>query len=145
MNSFKQKNIELPLGPVWLMNAIAEYKGKQELYTRQSPQILKSLIEMALIESAESSNRIEGVVIDRARVKPLLIGNSKPKNRSEEEVIGYRRALDLIHKKYQSLKITPDVIKEKLKLLVVVAVLNGVNVIITGNVIINVIISSEKA
>ena len=90
MNSFKRENIELPLSAVWLMNSIAEYKGKQELYAKQSPQVLKTLLETALIESAESSNRIEGVTVDRARLKPLVIGHSKPRDRSEEEVAGAR-------------------------------------------------------
>lgn len=112
MNSFKRNNLELPLSAVWLMNSISEYKGKQELYARQSPQILRTLLETALIESAESSNRIEGVTVDKARLKPLVIGHSKPRDRSEEEVTGYRKALDLIHKKYQSLQITPETIKE---------------------------------
>ena len=112
MNSFKRDNVELPLGAVWLMNSVAEYKGKQELYAKQSPQVLKSLVEMALIESAESSNRIEGVTVDKARLKPLVIGHSKPRDRSEEEVAGYRKALDLIHTKHKSLRITPETIKE---------------------------------
>ena len=112
MNSFKQENLELPLSAVWLMNSISEYKGKQELYAKQSPQILKTLLETALIESAESSNRIEGVTVDHARLKPIVIGHSKPRDRSEEEVAGYREALDLIHSKYKSLRITPETVKE---------------------------------
>ena len=112
MNSFKRDNVELPLGTVWLMNSIAEHKGKQELYVKQSPQVLKSLVEMALIESAESSNRIEGVTVERKRLKPLIIDHSKPRDRSEEEVAGYRKALDLIHTKHKSLRITPEIIKE---------------------------------
>ncbi|MCA9408025.1 MAG: Fic family protein [Candidatus Omnitrophica bacterium] len=114
MHSFKnsEKNIKLPLSAIWLMNSISEYKGKQELYTKQSPQILKALVEMALIESAESSNRIEGVTIERKRLKPLLIGHSKPRDRSEEEVSGYRKALSLIHKKHTSLDISPKTIQE---------------------------------
>jgi len=112
MNSFKRENVKLPVGAVWLMNSIAEYKGKQEFYAKQSPQILKTLLEAALIESAESSNRIEGVTVDHARLKPLVIGRSKPRDRSEEEVAGYRKALDLIHKKYKSLRITPETVKE---------------------------------
>lgn len=112
MNSFKKENIELPLSAVWLTNSIAEYKGKQDLYAKQSPQVLKTLLETALIESAESSNRIEGVTVDHARLKPLVIGHSKPRDRSEEEIAGYRKALELIHTKHKSLKINPQTIKE---------------------------------
>ena len=114
MMSFKKigNDARLPLGAVWLMNSIAEYKGKQELYMRQSPQVLKALFEIALIESAESSNRIEGVTVDRHRLKPLIIGHSRPRDRSEEEVAGYRKALDLIHTKHTSLDIAPETIKE---------------------------------
>ena len=52
MKSFRKtgKELQLPLGVVWLMNSISEYKGKQELYARQSPQILETLIEMAMAE-----------------------------------------------------------------------------------------------
>jgi len=112
--SFKKagKDLQLPAGAVWLMNSISEYKGKQELYARQSPQIIKALVEMALIESAESSNRIEGVTVEKKRLKPLIIGHSRPRDRSEEEVAGYRKALDLIHKKHNSLDISPETIKE---------------------------------
>jgi Fic family protein len=114
MMSFKKtgKNLQLPAGAVWLMNSISEYKGKQELYARQSPQIIKALVEMALIESAESSNRIEGVTVEKKRLKPLIIGHSKPRDRSEEEVAGYRKALDLIHRKHNSLDISSQVIRE---------------------------------
>jgi len=94
------------------MNSIAEYKGKQELYIKQSPQVLKTLLEAALIESVESSNRIEGVTVDKTRLKPLVFGHSKPRDRSEEEVAGYRKALEFIHKKHQSLKINLETIKE---------------------------------
>jgi hypothetical protein len=34
---------------------IAEYKGKQDLYKEQSPQILESLRQAAIIQSAETS------------------------------------------------------------------------------------------
>ena len=114
MNSFRKtgKEVELPLAAVWMMNSISEYKGKEELYTKQSPQTLNALVEMALIESAESSNRIEGVTVDRDRLKPLIIGHSKPRDRSEEEVAGYRKALDLIHKKYDSIEISAETVKE---------------------------------
>lgn len=114
MKSFvkTEKDSKLPLSAVWLMNSISEYKGRQELYARQPPHILKSLVEMALIESAESSNRIEGVTVEKSRLKPLIIGRSKPRDRSEDEVAGYRKALDLIHKKYGNLDISPQTIRQ---------------------------------
>lgn len=112
MNSFKHDSLKLPLSSVWLMNSIAEHKGKQELYAKQAPQILNTLLETALIQSAESSNRIEGVTVEQSRLKPLVIGRSKPRDRSEEEVAGYRKALSLIHSKHKSLRITPEILKE---------------------------------
>jgi hypothetical protein len=57
------QNTKLPLSIVWLLETPAVSKGRQQLYERQSPRLLKSLREMALIESAESSNRIEGVTV----------------------------------------------------------------------------------
>lgn len=112
MNSFNADSPKIPASSIWLLSDISEYKGKQELYTKQSPQVLKSLVEMALIESAESSNRIEGVTVDHDRLKSLIIGHSKPRDRSEEEVAGYRRALDWIHKNHANLKINAKTIQE---------------------------------
>ncbi len=40
---------------------IAEFKGKQDLFKEQSPQVLETLRQAAIIQSTESSNRLEGV------------------------------------------------------------------------------------
>jgi hypothetical protein len=85
--------LSLPQGTVWLLESLAEARGKQGLYQAQSPQLLEALREMALIESTESSNRIEGVTVERARLRPLVLGKGRPRYRSEEEIVGYRRAL----------------------------------------------------
>ena len=79
---------------------------------RQAPQLLKALREMALIQSVESSNRIEGVMVAPERLVPLVVGNAKPRNRSEEEIRGYRRALSLIHTDAEKLEITPDLLRQ---------------------------------
>ena len=114
MNSFRNhrlRDFALPMSTVWLLNDIAEAKGKQELYTRQSPQILKALRDTAIIQSSESSNRIEGVTVDRDRLKPLVLGNARPRDRSEEEVMGYRRALNEVHAKAARISISADTLK----------------------------------
>ena len=58
--------------------------------------------------STESSNRIEGVTVAPARLYPLVLGKAKPRDRSEQEVQDYRRALNEIHSDYAALSITPD-------------------------------------
>src|SRR5712671_7188290 len=114
MRSFRGghlREFRLPLSTVWLMSDIAEAKGRQELYTRQSPQLLQALRDMAMVESVESSNRIEGVTVEPSRLRPLVLGNTRPKDRSEEEIQGYRDALNLIHTRPADLPITPDLLK----------------------------------
>jgi Fic family protein len=96
---------QIPTSAVWLLSDIAEHKGRHQLFARQSPQALKALLQTALVQSAESSNRIEGVTVEPARLRPLVLGGARPRNRSEQEVRGYRRALDLIHGKPQHLRI----------------------------------------
>ena len=105
------RDFAVPMGTNWLLNDLAEAKGKQELYTRQSPQMLKALREMALVQSVESSNRIEGVTVDRDRLRPLVLGHARPKDRSEQDIAGYRRALHLIHTEVETLSITPDLLR----------------------------------
>jgi Fic family protein len=89
---------------------IGEARGKQDLFTRQSPQKLKVLREHALIESAISSNRIEGVEIDQTRIGTVIFGNRLLHDRDEEEIRGYRNALKLIHEQGKSLVINEELI-----------------------------------
>ena len=103
--------LTLPIQTTWYLTDLAEAKGKQELFTRQSPQKLKVLREHALIESAVSSNRIEGVEVDQSRITTLLFGKSALRDRDEEEVRGYRDALKLIHENGAKLPISEATIK----------------------------------
>lgn len=100
MNTLKQfleKLEQLPLLTSWSLADLAEARGRQELYTRQAPQRLKALREHAMIESVVSSNRIEGVEVEQARIRTLVFGRPQPRDRDEEEVRGYREALKQIH------------------------------------------------
>jgi hypothetical protein len=86
----------IPVSTGWLLGDFMEAKGKQDLWIRQKPEVLEVLREQAIIQSAESSNRIEGVTIPADRLRPVVLGKSKPRDRSEEEIAGYRKALDWI-------------------------------------------------
>ncbi len=102
----------IPVSTSWYLADISEAKGRQEFYKKQSPQRLKSLKEHALIESAVSSNRIEGVEVDTKRIGTILFGKSLLQDRSEEEVRGYREALKLIHDTASTLSLTEDICQE---------------------------------
>jgi Fic family protein len=79
------------------LRALGEYRGKQQLFVSQSPEVLSGLRQVAVVESTESSNRLEGVVVASHRLKSLVLKNAAPQSRSEQEVAGYRDALSLIH------------------------------------------------
>lgn len=102
----------IPTTTAWYLSDLAEARGKQELFTKQAPQRLRTLREHALIESAVSSNRIEGVEIDGSRVATVVFGRRILRDRDEEEVRGYRNALSLIHAKGSLLKISEKTIQE---------------------------------
>jgi len=102
--------LKIPTSTVWYLCDLGEARGKQELFTKQSPQRLKVLREHALIESAVSSNRIEGVTIEQSRVKAVVLGKSLLKDRDEEEVRGYRDALKLIHEQAAKLPVSEKTI-----------------------------------
>ena len=109
MNSlslFSAGNFSVPASTSWYLADLSEFRGKQALYTQQSPQRLKTLREHALIESAVSSNRIEGVTLSASRVREVLVA-AKPlfRDRDEEEVRGYRDALTHIHNNSDSFKL----------------------------------------
>lgn len=88
-----------------------EARGKQDLWIRQKPEVLDVLRELAIIQSVESSNRIEGVTVPADRLRPLVIGRAKPRDRSEEEVAGYRAALNWVFSRKRGVPIAPDVLK----------------------------------
>ena len=100
----------IPTNTVWYLTDLGEALGKQELFTKQSPQRLKVLREQALIESAVSSNRIEGVTVEQSRVKAVVLGKSLLRDRDEQEIRGYRDALRLIHEQSAKLPVSEKTI-----------------------------------
>lgn len=107
----KLADLAIPVGTGWLLGACMESRGKQDLWVRQKPEVLDVLREQAIIQSAESSNRIEGVTVAASRLRPLVIGRARPRDRSEEELAGYRTALDWIFSRKRRVAITPVVIR----------------------------------
>jgi len=112
LRRFSATDTTVPSGTSWYLADLGEARGMQELFTRQAPQRLKALREHALIESAVSSNRIEGVTVEPRRVRELILGQPLLRDRDEEELRGYRDALTLIHQGTTGLEIGDATIRE---------------------------------
>lgn len=88
-----------------LVAQIHEYKGRQEQYLRQRPTELDRLIELAKVQSTEASNAIEGIRTTNTRLMQLCTNKTTPRNRDEEEIIGYQDVLNTIHESYSYIPI----------------------------------------
>lgn len=110
--SFKNDYILRPVGPQILKTVrhLGEFKGREALHTSQAPQALETLRERAVIQSVESSNRIEGVVAPIARLRQLVAEKTQPRDRPEQEIAGYREVLKTIHASARDIPFTPNVV-----------------------------------
>lgn len=93
-----------------LIAAIYREAGKQELYLKQRPEELEKLVEIAKVQSTEASNAIEGIVTTSTRIRQLVSEKTAPRNRDEQEIAGYRDALNIIHGNFDAIPITPNYI-----------------------------------
>lgn len=113
MGSFSSefvKKVTFSPSTVWYISQCSEARGLQDLWMKVRPEVLKNLQESSVIQSVESSNRIEGVEVEKSRLIPLVLGKSRPRDRSEEEISGYRKALNYIHKNHASIDVNPETI-----------------------------------
>jgi Fic family protein len=100
------QNLRFAAQQLGTLRALGEYRGKQQLYVVQSPEVLSGLQQVAVVESTESSNRLEGIEVAPSRLKALVLKDATPKSRSEQEVAGYRDALALIHESGEQMPFT---------------------------------------
>ena len=113
MRNFDYKNAPAKLLTpeiVQMICSIHEHKGKQELFLEANRDELKTLLEVALIQSTGASNRIEGVFTSDKRLEELVSQKAEPRNRSEQEIAGYREVLAEIHESYEYITPRPNVI-----------------------------------
>jgi Fic family protein len=111
------RNLEQHIGalPPEVINelvAVSEARGRQEASMRQHPNDLESLRQVALIQSAESSNAIEDIHAPRKRIEALVADKTTPQNRSEAEIAGYRFVLDTIHGNAVNMPLEPKYVEQ---------------------------------
>lgn len=94
------------------LRTLGEYRGKEELYRQQMPQALETLKQTAIIQSTESSNRIEGVTAPAKRIREIVAEKTTPRDRSEQEIAGYRDVLNTIHGNHAAMKLAPNLVRQ---------------------------------
>lgn len=90
---------------VGYLTTIHEYKGEQRLIAERHADVLESLVEVAKIQSTESSNKIEGIYTSDDRLKKIVLDKTMPKTRNEREIAGYRDVLNTIHENFPHIPI----------------------------------------
>jgi Fic family protein len=104
------QNLNFSLEDIATLNAIAEYLGKQKLYSKQKLATLEGLQTVAAIESADASNRLEGITAPKKRIEALVHESAEPQDRSESEIAGYRDAMRLIHQDSEHITVSVNMI-----------------------------------
>ena len=97
--------------------AIYKEAGKQEQYLKQRPEELEKLVEIAKIQSTEASNAIESIVTTSTRIKQLVEKKTTPRNRDEQEIVGYRDVLNIIHESFDAIPISRNYILQLHKIM----------------------------
>lgn len=100
-----------------LVAAIYYEAGKQELCLRQRPEELGKLVDIAKVQSTESSNAIEGIVTTSTRIRQLVEEKTRPRNRDEQEIAGYRDVLNIINESYDVIPLSQNYILQLHKIL----------------------------
>ena len=91
-----------------MLTSLHEFRGKQELYIEAESDVLTALLDIAKIQSTKASNKIEGIYTSDERLEALVMEKAEPRNRSEEEIAGYREVLATVHDNYEYIPIRPN-------------------------------------
>ena len=98
---------------VQLLTCIHEHKGRQDLFLEaNTDDELKTLVDIAMIQSTGASNRIEGIFTSDKRLEALVSKKAEPHNRSEQEIARYREVLTLIHENHDYISPVPNIIRQ---------------------------------
>ena len=87
------------------LTTIHEYKGEQRLIAERHADVLTDLVEIAKIQSTESSNRIEGIYTSDEQLRKIVMDKTTPRTRDEIEIAGYRDVLNMIHENFEHIPV----------------------------------------
>ena len=100
---------KIPGNIVGLTGIISDLHAKEGFRKLQYTDVFEKLRKKAIIESIKGSNAIENIVTTDSRIKEIVDG-AKPITHDEQEISGYKDALDLIHSSHEDLDINEEII-----------------------------------
>jgi Fic family protein len=95
----------LPANLINLTSAVSELKAAENLRKKDFGAIFTKLESIAKVQSVKGSNAIEGIITSDKRIEEIVNKSSAPLNHNEQEIAGYRDALNAIHTGYQFIDI----------------------------------------
>lgn len=95
-----------------LSNVITNLKSKADSKKETNKSLFAKLETIAIKESVEGSNAIEGIFTTEQRIKEIIEKDAKPLTHSEEEIVGYYDAIRFIKDNYKSLSFNEETIKQ---------------------------------
>ena len=111
------RNIKVPVNFMTFTNAIYTIKNLEEEKKNIYPDIFTALQKIAIVQSVKGSNEIEGIVTTDKRIEEIVNQSSAPRNHNEQEILGYKNALNLIHSDSDKMSLNEDLILNLHKIL----------------------------
>ncbi len=102
----------IPATTVGMLTAADRAAGRQQAYAQRRPEQLEALRRVAIVESTEASNAIENIHASHARIEKLIDRTAEPRDRSEQEIAGYRYVLDLLHADAERIDFEPRFVEQ---------------------------------
>lgn len=97
---------KIPGALINVLTGIYTMKSDNDARKEKYNTVFTELEKIAIVQSVKGSNAIEGILTTDERINEIVNRSSAPLNHNEEEIAGYRDALNLIHNNYQNLNIS---------------------------------------
>ena len=104
------KSLRVPASFLGLTNKIYDLRRAEEEKRRMYPGMFTSLQKIAVVQPVKGSNAIEGIITTDKRIEEIVNQSSAPLNHSEQEIAGYRDALNIIHEGHDDLSINEELL-----------------------------------
>ncbi|MCQ2795930.1 MAG: Fic family protein [Bacilli bacterium] len=95
-----------------ISNVIINLKERTSTKKMTKSNLFKKLETIAIKDSVEASNAIEGIHTTEKRIEEIVENNSKPLTHDEEEIAGYRDAIIFVKENYKYLSFNEETIKK---------------------------------